>query len=75
MAPKSSIQTIVMVNLGQKYGQIMVKKGHFDQKLGQIHFFLIFSISVHDDDFRELSLTLLAQKKTQVTFNLSKSPI
>ena len=62
MGPKSSVQTIVMDHLGSKYGQIRVKKRSFLPKNGQIHLFLVFTNSAHDDGFKELSLTLLVEK-------------
>ena len=67
MGPKSSVQTIVMAILGSKYGQIRVKKRSFLPKNGRIYFFfLVFMNSAHDDDFRELSLTLLARIKLKL---------
>ena len=51
MGPKSSVQTIVMANLGSKYGQIRVKKRSFLPKNGQIDFFFVFLNSARDDDF------------------------
>ena len=66
MAPKISVQTIVMANLGSKYGQIRVKKRSFLLKNGQMDFFFVFTNSAHDNDFRELSLTLLARKKLKL---------
>ena len=66
MGPKSSVQTIVMAILGSKYGQIRVKKRSFSPKNGQIDFFLVFMNSAHDDDFRELSLTLPALIKLKL---------
>ena len=64
MAPKSSVQTIVMVHLSSKYGQNVVEKKIFWPKMVKSTFFFVFSNSTHEGGFRELSYDLLAQKKT-----------
>ena len=71
MAPKSSVQTIVMVHLSSKYGQNVVEKKLFWPKTGKINFFFVFPNSTHEDGFRELSYALLAQKKTWFVADLS----
>ena len=43
MAPKSSVQTIVMVHLSSKYGQNVVEKKIFWPKTGKINFCFCFS--------------------------------
>jgi hypothetical protein len=71
MAPKSWVQTIVMVHLSSKYGQNVVEKKIFLPKNGKINFFFVFPNSTHEDGFRELSYDLLAQKKTWFVADLS----
>ena len=63
-----------MVKPWSNYGQIMVKKGHFDYKNAKKMFLIIifYLKSAHDDGFSELSLTPLVRKKTQVMVNLLK---
>ena len=72
MGPKSSVQSIVMHNLGSKYGQIEVKKRSFLLKKFQIDSFFVFFNSAFVDNFRGLSLTFPAWKKTEVGVNLLK---
>ena len=72
MGQKSSVQTIVMHHLGSKYGQIRVKKRSFLLKKCQIDFFFVYLNSTHDDDFKQISLKFLVQRKTQVVVDLLK---